>query len=201
MKIVLATHNPHKLKELLAILPDKCTSGKIEYVGLGDFKKFQLPPETGMTLEDNAVLKATAAAKALGLPALADDTGLEVDALSGAPGVHTARYGGENADADDNNRKLLSALDGKLLPDRTATFRTVACLATPQGHTYLFEGSVSGHIGFGYRGENGFGYDPVFIVDECQKTMAELTAAQKNKISHRARAFEKVADFLQTFKN
>ena len=199
MKIVLATHNPHKIKELLAILPRKCTSGAIEYVSLAELKKFQLPEETGSTLEENAALKATAAAKAFGLPALADDTGLEVDALNGAPGVHTARYGGEHADADDNNRKLLSALEGKLLPQRTASFRTIACLATPQGNTYLFEGNVNGHIGFGYRGENGFGYDPVFIVDGCKKTMAELSEAQKNKISHRARAFEKVADFLETF--
>ena len=199
MKIVLATHNPHKLKELLAILPKKCNSGTIEYVSLADFKKFTLPEETGATLEENAAIKATAAAKALGLPALADDTGLEVEALNGAPGVHTARYAGEHADYDDNNRNLLGALEGKLLPQRTASFRTIACLATPKGNTYLFEGSVNGHIGFGYRGENGFGYDPVFIVDGCKKTMAELTAAQKNKISHRARAFEKVADFLETF--
>lgn len=199
MKIVLATHNAHKLKELLAILPRKCTSGVIEYVTLDDLKQFKLPQETGATLEENAALKAAAAAKAFGLPALADDTGLEVDALNGAPGVHTARYAGEHADADDNNRKLLHELDGKLLSQRTASFRTVACLATPQGNTYLFEGSVRGHIGFGYRGENGFGYDPVFIVQNCQKTMAELSAAQKNKISHRAKAFEKVADFLETF--
>ena len=199
MKIVIATHNAHKLNELLAILPRKSTCGALEYVQLGTLKKFQLPEETGATLEENAALKATAAAKASGLPALADDTGLEVDALNGAPGVHTARYGGEQADADDNNRKLLAALDGKLLPQRTATFRTVACLATPQGQTYFFEGTIHGHIGFGYRGENGFGYDPVFIVDGCKKTMAELTAQEKNKISHRALAFGKVAQFLQTF--
>ncbi len=199
MKIVLATHNPHKLKELLDILPRKCTSGAIEYVCLADLPAFQLPEETGSTLEENAALKATAAAKAFGLPALADDTGLEVEALNGAPGVRTARYGGEHADADDNNRKLLGALEGKLLPERAASFRTIACLATPQGNTYLFEGSINGHIGFGYRGENGFGYDPIFIVDQCQKTMAELTENQKNKISHRARAFEKAADFLETF--
>ena len=199
MKIVIATHNPHKLKELLAILPRKCTSGAIEYITLADLKKFQLPEETGATLEENAALKAMAAAKASGLPALADDTGLEVDALNGAPGVHTARYAGEQADHDDNNRKLLSALEGKLLPERTASFRTIACLSTPQGQTYLFEGSIKGHIGFGYRGTNGFGYDPVFIVDGCKKTMAELTESQKNKISHRARAFEKVADFLKNF--
>ena len=199
MKIVLATHNPHKLKELLAILPRKCTSGAIEYVSLADFKNFQLPEETGATLEENAAIKASAAAKALGLPALADDTGLEVEALNGAPGVHTARYAGDQADYDDNNRKLLSALEGKLLPQRKAIFRTVACLATPQGNTYFFEGSVNGYIGFGYRGENGFGYDPVFIVDDCKKTMAELTEAQKNKISHRARALKKVTRFLKTF--
>lgn len=199
MKIVIATHNPHKLKELLAILPRKCTSGAIEYITLADLKKFQLPEETGATLEENAALKAMAAAKASGLPALADDTGLEVDALNGAPGVHTARYAGEQADHDDNNRKLLNALEGKLLPERTASFRTIACLSTPQGQTYLFEGSIKGHIGFGYRGTNGFGYDPVFIVDGCQKTMAELSESQKNKISHRARAFEKVADFLKNF--
>lgn len=200
MKIVLATHNPHKLNELLNILPRQCTSGAIEYVTLADLKEFKLPQETGATLEENAALKASAAAKAFGLPALADDTGLEVEALNGAPGVHTARYAGEHADYDDNNRKLLSALEGKLLPQRAASFRTVACLATPQGNTYLFEGSIKGHIGFGYSGENGFGYDPIFIVDGCKKTMAELSAAQKNKISHRAKAFEKAAKFLATFR-
>ena len=161
-----------------------------------DFKGLTLPPETGLTLEDNAEIKAVYASRQTGLPAISDDTGLEVKFLNGAPGVHTARYAGEHADTDDNNRKLLSALEGQLLPQRGASFRTVACLATPQGCVQTFEGSLDGYIGFGYRGENGFGYDPLFLVGDSKRTLAELTETEKNKISHRARAFEKLAERL-----
>ncbi len=194
MKIVIATGNPHKLRELQQILPAKLKQGTpLEYVGLQDFKGLHLPAETGCTLEENAAQKALYAAKQTGLIAISDDTGLEVEALNGAPGVHTARYAGENADTDENNRKLLSALEGKLLPQRAARFRTVACLATPQGDVRTFEGVLEGFIGFGYRGNNGFGYDPIFMVDNGQKALAELTEAQKNKISHRGKAFKKLA--------
>ena len=194
MKILIATENPHKLRELRQILPAKLKQGTpLEYVSLQDFQGLTLPAETGSTLEENAAKKALYAAKKTGLMAISDDTGLEVEALNGAPGVHTARYAGENADTDENNRKLLSALEGKLLPQRMARFRTVACLATPQGDVRTFEGVLEGFIGFGYRGTNGFGYDPIFMVDNGQKALAELTEAQKNKISHRGQAFKKLA--------
>lgn len=202
MKILIATGNPHKFQELMGILPAKLKNGTpIEYVSLKDFKGLTLPPETGNTLEDNAELKAVYAARESGLPAVSDDTGLEVEFLHGAPGVHTARYAGEHADADDNNRKLLGALEGQLLPARAASFRTVACLATPQGSVQTFDGTLEGYIGFGYRGENGFGYDPIFLVGNSQKTLAELSEKEKNKISHRAKAFKKLADHLVLLKD
>lgn len=195
MKILIATGNPHKLEELRQILPAKSAQGTpLEYVSLADFDNLQLPPETGRTLEENAAAKALYAAKQTGLPAVSDDTGLEVDALNGAPGVHTARYAGEHTDDDENNRKLLGALENKLLSQRTARFRTVACLATPQGDVRTFEGVLEGYIGFGYRGEHGFGYDPIFLVaEDNMQALAELSAEAKNKISHRARAFTKLA--------
>ncbi|MCQ2410242.1 MAG: RdgB/HAM1 family non-canonical purine NTP pyrophosphatase [Elusimicrobiaceae bacterium] len=194
MKILIATGNPHKLKELLGVLPTKTRRGTpLQYVSLADFSGLHLPPENGQTLEENAALKAVYAARKTGLAAISDDTGLEVDALNGAPGVYTARYAGAQADDDDNNRKLLSALEHKQLPQRTARFRTIACLATPEGQTCTFEGTLEGFIGFGYRGTNGFGYDPIFMVDDGKKALAELTETQKNKISHRGKAFRKLA--------
>ena len=129
--------------------------------------------------------------------AVSDDTGLEVEFLDGKPGVHTARYAGEQADAADNNRKLLNELEGLFLGKRAARFRTVACLATPQGKVVSFEGTLDGFIGFGYRGENGFGYDPIFIVAGTRKTLAEMTEKEKNSISHRAHAFKQLAEHLQ----
>ncbi len=201
MKILIATGNPHKFKELSAILPTTLKNGTpIEYVSLASFKGVSLPEETGDTLEANAEIKARYAAKETGLAALSDDTGLEVDFLNGAPGVYTARYAGEHADADDNNRKLLAALEGQVLPQRKASFRTVACLATPEGRVQTFEGILDGYIGFGYRGEHGFGYDPIFMVENTQKTLAEMTDDEKNKISHRFRAFQKLAEYLVLLK-
>lgn len=202
MKILIATGNPHKFKELVDILPTQLKNGTpIKYLSLADFNNLELPPETGSSLEANAEQKAVFAAKMTGLTSLSDDTGLEVDALNGQPGVYTARYAGEHADADDNNRKLLAELDGTLLPQRTARFRTIACLATPHGRIQTFEGKLEGFIGFGYRGENGFGYDPLFLVGNTQKTLAELMAEEKNKISHRAQAFSQVAHQLTLLKN
>ena len=156
-----------------------------------------MPPEDGSTLEENAKLKALYASRKTGLIAISDDTGLEVDALDGRPGVHTARYAGEQADTDDNNRKLLAELDGLLLERRTARFRTVACIAEPDGNCRCFGGALEGFIGFGYRGENGFGYDPLFIVKTTRKTLAEMTPEEKNNVSHRGAAFTAVAEYLR----
>lgn len=201
MKILIATGNPYKFKELQAILPRKTKTGEvIEYVSLKEVNDLRLPPENGKTLAENATLKAVYAAKHSGLTAISDDTGLEVEYLEGAPGVYTARYAGEHADADDNNRKLLLELDGLFLGKRAATFRTMACLATPQGKVVCFEGALDGFIGFGYRGDNGFGYDPLFIVGGTRQTLAELPDEEKNRISHRAVAFNQLAQHLSFLK-
>lgn len=196
MQILIATGNIHKLSELARVLPAVLpNSEKIEYKSLADFG-LTLPQETGTTLEENAVLKATYAAKQSGLLALSDDTGLEVDFLGGAPGVHTARYAGDACDTTANNEKLLHALNGVPAQKRTARFVTVACLAWPDGKTRLFEGVCAGHIATEYHGTHGFGYDPIFVVDELGKCFAQLTADEKNAVSHRGRAFKKVADCL-----
>jgi XTP/dITP diphosphohydrolase len=148
--------------------------------------------ETEPTLEGNARLKARAVAAATELPALSDDTGLEVDALGGAPGVHTARYSGPNATYEDNVVKLLADLEG--VDDRRARFRTVIALVTPGGEELVAEGVLDGSIGSVPRGGGGFGYDPVFVVDD--RTLAELSSAEKHSISHRARALRALVDLL-----
>ena len=198
MQILLATGNTHKLTELKRVLP-VClpNSEKITYRILPDFH-ITLPEETGSTLAENARQKAVYAAQQSGFIALSDDTGLEVDYLHGAPGVHTARYAGESCDAAANNQKLLQALAGVPMEKRTARFRTVACMAWPDGKVQFFEGLCNGHIALDYRGTEGFGYDPIFVVDELDKRFAELSTDEKNAVSHRGRAFQKVRDFLLT---
>ena len=196
MQLLIATANKHKLRELSRLLPTKLPNGEtIEYKGLADLN-ITLPEETGTTLEENAQLKAVYAAKISGLMALSDDTGLEVDFLHGGPGVHTARYAGDDCNTQANNEKLLRALDGVPFEQRTARFRTVACLAWPDGKTQFFEGVCPGHIALNYHGKNGFGYDPIFVVDELGKCFAELTADEKNAVSHRGRAFNQVKAYL-----
>ncbi len=198
MEILIATGNAHKLSELSRVLPAALSDGrKITYKNLRDFS-LQLPEETGTTLAQNAILKAVYGAKQSGLLTLSDDTGLEVDFLHGAPGVHTARYAGDACDATANNQKLLRELSGVPAAKRTARFITVACLAWPDGKYQLFEGVCPGHIAQDYHGTNGFGYDPIFVVDELDKCFAELSADEKNAVSHRGRAFKKVSSFLQT---
>ena len=197
MKIFIATGNLHKLTELKAILPAATAAGEpVVYVSTLDLPDFVMPQETADTLAENARLKAEAGARQTGLISLADDTGLEVDALGGAPGVHTARYAGENASSADNNEKLLAALKDVPPAKRTARFCTVACLAFPNGKTVCFEGKAEGIISTHYHGTNGFGYDPIFVVGEAGKAFAELCEEAKNKISHRGKAFRKLADFL-----
>ncbi len=197
MHILLATGNAHKLGELLRVLPVLLPGGQpIIYKNLHDFS-ITLPEETGTTLAENAALKAVFAARQSGLISLSDDTGLEVDFLHGAPGVHTARYAGDGCNTQANNQKLLRALEGVPFEKRTARFKTVACLAWPDGRTRCFEGVCEGHISPDYRGKNGFGYDPIFVVDSLGKCFAELTADEKNTVSHRGCAFEKVGAFLK----
>lgn len=199
MQLLLATGNTHKISELRRVLPVSLPNGEgITYKSLRDFQ-LTLPPETGTTLAQNAQLKATYAARQSGLVALSDDTGLEVDFLHGAPGVHTARYAGDACDAAANNQKLLQALKDVPHKKRTARFITVACIAWPDGRVKLFEGICNGHIAQEYHGTNGFGYDPIFVVDEVGKCFAQLSADEKNAVSHRGRAFQKVKTFLETF--
>jgi XTP/dITP diphosphohydrolase len=194
VKLVLATANPDKTAEIRALLQEAGLA--VELV--------PRPPsvpeveETGVALEDNARLKAVALAAATGLPAVADDTGLEVDALGGAPGVHSARYAGDDATYADNVRTLLDALDGVAPADRTARFTTVALVRWPDGREVAAIGDVEGTIAEAPRGDGGFGYDPVFVpVEGDGRTFAEMTPEEKHRVSHRGRAFRTLADGLK----
>jgi XTP/dITP diphosphohydrolase len=180
---VLATANPHKTLEMRAVLED---------LGITVLPRPEHVPdvdETEDTLEGNALLKARALCQATGRAAVADDTGLFVDALDGRPGVYSARYAGEGASYEDNVTKLLGELEGIAGPERRARFRTVICVARPDGTSVAVEGVLEGTITTVARGTNGFGYDPVFAPDDTPgRTLAELSAEEKNSISHRARA-------------
>ena len=199
MDILLATANPDKAVELGNLLRPL----GIHIKTLLDFPDAEQIEETGETLRENALLKAYAGHKMSGLPTIADDTGLEVTALNGAPGVYSARYAGENASYADNVQKLLAAMEN--LPDdqRTGRFVTVAAYVE-QGLEIVASGEVAGQITRHTQGTGGFGYDPVFWVNEAQKTYAEMSLAEKNKISHRARAFRNLLIHLKQqpqFKN
>lgn len=197
MKIVFATNNKHKLQEIRAIL-----GSDFEIVSLADIGCYDEIPETGNTLEANAHQKAEYVFNHYHLSCFADDTGLEVDALDGAPGVHSARYAeGTDHDSEANMKKLLCELGDNT--NRKARFRTVISLIlTEEGNSssyqeYLFDGEVKGHIAKEKHGNEGFGYDPLFIPDGYDKSFAELGEDIKNKISHRARAVAKLAKFLK----
>ena len=189
-KLVFATNNAHKLEEVAAILGEK-----IELFSLNDIGCHTDIPETAATLEGNALLKSSFIFKNYGLDCFADDTGLEVEALDGAPGVYSARYaGGEGHDSQANMLKLLHDLEGK--KNRKAQFRTAISLIL-DGREYLFEGVIKGEIIKEKRGDSGFGYDPIFKPEGYDKTFAELGNDIKNKISHRALAVQKLCEFLQ----
>jgi XTP/dITP diphosphohydrolase len=193
-KFVLATANPDKAREIVALLAQAAPDVDLEG------RPADLPDveEVGDTLEDNARMKAVALAAATDLPAIADDTGLHVDALGGAPGVHTARYAGENAAYADNVAKLLHELDGVPLEERTARFATVAIARWPDGLEVAALGEVDGVITTSARGEGGFGYDPVFAPDEGDgRTFGEMSEHEKHGLSHRARAFGTLAQGLR----
>ena len=187
-KLVFATHNAHKVDEVRAILP-----ASVELVGPAALGCHDEIPETGDTLRDNALQKVQYIHDRFGIDCFADDTGLEVEAFDGAPGVYSARYAGEPADFAKNRAKLLAALAG--ISNRRAQFRTVVSLIL-NDKTYFFEGIVTGRIIAEERGVGGFGYDSVFVPDGYDKTFAELPAAVKNSISHRARAMEQLNNFL-----
>jgi len=187
-KLIFSTNNQHKYQEINAILGKKYEIFTLKDVGIDvDI------PETGTTLEENALIKARYVWEAKDIDCFADDTGLEVEALDNAPGVYSARYAGEGHDAKANMKKLLENMQGK--SNRTARFRTVIA-AIIDGKEYYFEGEIKGQIIDSPRGEAGFGYDPVFQPDGYELTFAELGDDIKNKISHRAIAVEKLKDFL-----
>lgn len=189
-RLVIATNNAHKLEEITAVVGDK-----FEIVSLADIDCHEDIPETADTLEGNALLKARFVHERYGLDVFADDTGLEVDALGGQPGVHTARYAyPDRNDNEANVDKLLRELQDAT--NRKAHFRTVIALIIG-GEENLFEGRVDGHITETRRGTEGFGYDPVFSPEDTGKTFAELGVEVKNRLSHRARAVQKLCAFLE----
>ena len=190
-KLLIATHNAGKLAELRDLL----RNAPYELVSLSDVGIELDVEETGDTLEENAALKATTYARLAGMLTLADDSGLEVDALDGAPGVHSARYAGPNATDSDRIAKLLANLAAHPQP-WNARFRCVIAIAAPGGNTELHGGACEGVIIPYPRGKNGFGYDPIFHIPEQNRTMAELTDAEKNALSHRAIAARKAAQAL-----
>jgi len=194
-RLVLATHNRHKVREIQAIL--KKEGLKIRILTLDAFPSIKPIRENKPTIEGNAIKKAAIIAEKTGLPALADDTGLFVRALNGAPGVISARFAGPRCRYEDNNRKLLRLLKNVPWPRRGAEFRCVAALAAPEGRTLLIKGKVAGKITFKPKGKKGFGYDPVFLVQKYQKTFGEMSTYLKNKISHRAIAFASLASHLK----
>ncbi len=193
MRVVLATRNKGKLRELGPLLAhlelDLCT--------IDDVAPEAELREDGVTFVENALAKARQAARATGLPAIADDSGLEVDALDGAPGVYSARYAGPGADDQSNNAKLLEALRGVPPARRTARFRCVAVFVDPaRGLELVRDGACEGEVLEAPRGQDGFGYDPLFLVPTVGRTMAELPLPEKNRLSHRASAFRELADAL-----
>lgn len=196
MKLLLATNNRGKIREITKLLAPH----GIETVSLGDFPDIGEIEEDGSTFRENAVKKASVTCERTGLAALADDSGLEVDYLDGAPGVHSARFAGEEKDDEANNKKLLSLLEGVPLERRTARFRCVMAIAVPGGWVYTAEGTCEGVIALEPRGSGGFGYDPLFYLPEYGKTLAELDLETKNKISHRGRALAGALDILAELK-
>jgi XTP/dITP diphosphohydrolase len=189
MKIVFASNNKNKIYEIQSMLPESIQIVSLESIGC-----FEEIPETSETIEGNAILKANYVTQNYGFDCFADDTGLEVEALNGEPGVYSARYAGEQKNADDNMNKLLNKLSDKT--NRTAHFKTVIALNL-KGKQYLFEGIASGEITTEKIGLEGFGYDPIFKPTNYDETFAELSLEVKNEISHRGKATKTLIEFLQ----
>jgi len=191
-ELVVATRNRGKLQEIRSLL-----DGVVETVRCAaDFAEFPETVEDGLTFRDNALKKAREAMRFTGLPALADDSGLVVDVLAGRPGVHSARFAGEGAGDAANNRRLLEELNGIPANLRQAAFVCELAFVTPAGLEQVFSGRVGGSVLTSERGHGGFGYDPLFLVDGFDRTMAELTLPEKNSISHRGQALQLFKEFL-----
>ena len=191
MELIFATNNEHKLKEISHLL-----GSSFKLISLREMNISEDIPEDFPTLEENALFKARFINKMTGMNVFADDTGLEIDALDGRPGVHSARFAGENKNFDANIEKVLLQLDGK--KKRDAMFRTIIALIL-DGKEFLFEGRVTGNILTERRGTNGFGYDPIFIPSGKDLTFAEMSLNEKNQMSHRADAFKKLKMFLSQY--
>lgn len=192
-RIVLATNNKHKIKEIKDILSDL----PVKILTLQDISGFPKVKETGKTLEENAILKAKVIYKFTNLPSVADDSGLEVDALDGAPGVLSSRFAGEHCSFQDNNKKLLQIMENIPWEKRRAKFVCVVALAKDINHIATVRAEVKGIIASEEKGKNGFGYDPLFFIPRLGKTFAQLSSEEKNKISHRAGAFMKAKELIQ----
>jgi XTP/dITP diphosphohydrolase len=192
MKLVFATQNENKAQEIQSLLPEY-----FKIITLKDIRCFDEIPETAETLEGNSLLKASFISVAYNLNCFADDTGLEIEALDNRPGVNSARYAGPEKSSAANINKVLSELEGKTA--RNAQFRTIITLILNKS-TFTFEGIVRGEIISEKRGENGFGYDPIFVPEGEVRTFAEMSLEEKNKHSHRARAFQKMIEFLNELK-
>lgn len=188
MKILLATHNANKAEEIRALLPH------VEFVTLKELNDFEEIIEDGATLQENALIKARAGVARHNLPCLADDTGLLVDALDGAPGVYSARYAGEPANAENNMSKLLQELDGE--ENRNAAFETILVFVDDSEVPHVFSGKVEGAITESRSGSAGFGYDPIFTPKGYQQTFAQMSREEKGEISHRGRALQKFKTFI-----
>lgn len=192
MQLLIASGNRHKVAEIAELLKDT----PWQVASLADFANVELPPEDADTFAGNAYIKAAAAAAATGLWALADDSGLAVDYLDGAPGVRSARFAGEQKDDDANNAKLLAAMANCPPDERTARFVCALSLVSPKGDEWHTEGRCEGRIGYELRGNLGFGYDPLFVMADGEHTMAELDMAAKNRVSHRAAALKDMREIL-----
>jgi XTP/dITP diphosphohydrolase len=193
-KLLVASNNAHKVDEIKKILSD---IKDVKIVSLKDENIFIDIEETGVTLEENALLKAKEIHLVSGLPVISDDTGLFVSALNNEPGVYSARYAGESAAYLDNCNKLISKLKEKDLSESPAYFKAVICYIDSSGKEKFFEGIINGKVSIEMRGENGFGYDPLFVPGGMNKTFAQLTDEEKNEISHRALAIKNFAEFYK----
>ena len=196
-RIVLATRNAHKVAELQAILGDVISGLDLEIVGVDEFPDVEDVVETGVTFAENATLKAVAVAQATGFPALADDSGLAVEVLGGSPGVFSARWAGTHGQDRANLDLLLAQLSDVPDEHRSAAFVCAAALAMPGGSVVVREGRMPGSLAREPRGSNGFGYDPILVVDGDSRTAAELSTQDKNAISHRGKAFRALATDLR----
>ena len=200
MDLVIASSNLHKVREIRDILKT-CKNLKVDLLSLCNFTDYQALEETGSSFKENAENKALHAAKTLGKWVIADDSGLIVPALNGEPGVFSARYAGKNATDAKNRQKLIKKLQTLEEADRNAYFECCICLATPEGIKKTFSGKCEGTLLTEEKGNNGFGYDPIFIKYDYDKTFAELGSNTKNKISHRSKAIEKLALYLESLKS